>query len=65
MGKIKGEGARELDGAMNGAMQGHGVYRQAWVGVGGGGGRGEGAQRAGESPDYNMIISVYLPDSID
>lgn len=62
-GEDKGEGVRELDQAMNGAAQGHGVYGPAGWGW---------WWRAGwrwwwglESPDYNMIISVYLPDSID
>lgn len=32
MGKIKGRGVRELDQAMNGAAQGHGVYGPAGVG---------------------------------
>lgn len=56
-GKDKGEGVRELDLAMNGATEGHGVYGPAGLG-----GWREGG---GECPDYNMIISVYLPDSID
>lgn len=60
-GEDKGEGVRELDQAMNGAAEGHGVYGPAGV---------EGYRcvcegRGVESPDYNMIISVYLPDSID
>lgn len=44
---------------MNGAAEGHEVYGQAGWRDGGGWGGWD------ESPDYNMIISVYLPDSID
>lgn len=56
-GKDKGEGVRELDQAMNEAAEGHRVY-----GLAGGGG---GAGGCLASLDYNMIVSVYLPDSID
>lgn len=55
-GRDKGEGVRELDQAMNEAAEGHGVYGPAGV---------ERVERGVEAPDYNMIISVYLPDSID
>lgn len=53
-GKDKAEGVRKWDQAMNGVAEG---AWSLWTGRGGTGG--------GESPVYNMITSVFLPDSID